>query len=170
MRSPYKKKSSAPSWYTILGTVWSHILLSVTIINAPEDRGSRTQGCCKISPADSLSWGSLRSKFLMRHLALADSVGGILNWPRRILLNSAVGSGSWKGYLPDSMVNNITPRLQTSAARPEYVWLVFSISGLTYAGHPCLSVSLSFSSSSNTNASSKPSSRSSDLQSKWKAH
>lgn len=93
----------------------------------------------------------------MRHFALEEIVSGIVKWPRLILVKRTLGSVSWNGYRPTSIVYNITPRLQTSAAFPEYPPLACKISGLTYAGQPCLSSSVS-SGPSRGKASSRPSS------------
>lgn len=139
----YTKKLSSASWTTMFGTIWSMFLWSMMVTKLEVEEQLVNQGCFRIWSAERRSWGSLLNRFLIKHRAFGDRPGGTENCPRRIFPNSALGSQSWKGYLPTNMVYNMTPRLQTSADRPEYVSFGLRISGLTYAGQPCLSVSWS---------------------------
>lgn len=79
-----------------------------------------SHGCISSSDASSLSVGNFLSMQLIRHFACADNQPGTLKAPWRILANSAAGFVSWNGYRPISIVYRDTPRLQMSAARPEY--------------------------------------------------
>lgn len=83
-------------------------------------QGLVSHGCISSSDASSLSAGDFLSMQPIRHFACGDNQPGRLKAPRRIFANSAAGFVSWNGYRPISNVYRDTPRLQMSAARPEY--------------------------------------------------
>lgn len=94
--------------------------------------GLVSHGCISSSDAFSRSAGDFLSMQPIRHLACGESHSGIEKAPWRILANKAAGCVSWNGYRPTSMVYRDTPRLQMSAARPEYEpFPLVSSSGLT---------------------------------------
>lgn len=113
----YRKKEALSS-VVRSGTVWSGIFWSTRhglLIGKVE----LNHGCSSISVAVNLSLGSLLIIDRIRHFAFEETVSGIVKFPRRIFENKAVGSLSWKGYRPTTIVYNMTPRLQMSAAFPE---------------------------------------------------
>lgn len=99
----FYKKNEALSSVARSGTVWSGIFWS-TLQGLLIGNVELNHGCSRISAAVNLSLGSLRIIDLIKHFALEDTVSGIEKLPRRILENKAVGSLSWNGYRPTTMV------------------------------------------------------------------
>lgn len=82
------------TYMSMSGTTWS-----VRGVTSSRSSSCTTQGWSRTSSELILSLGSRRIRFLIKHLALFDTVSGILKFPRLIFLNKFVWSKSLNGYL-----------------------------------------------------------------------
>lgn len=108
---------------SISGTTWSVLCEDSSLSSS-----CTTQGWRRTSSELILSLGSRRMRFLIKHLALFDTVSGILKFPRLIFLNKFVWSKSLKGYLKKKIkimntIKKIKLKLKTFLEM-KCIWLV----------------------------------------------
>ena len=81
---------------------------------------ARIHACLANSPTLHLSSTTLLKQHLTTSLALKLTEGGIAYCARAMFAKSLAGTRSANGYRPHNIDDNMTPKHQTSAARPSY--------------------------------------------------